>query len=46
MQKMAEILFASLDKNYLTIDGENAQDFKKDFSCEYVFAIPINKLKI
>lgn len=45
MQKMAAIMFNTLDKSKLTIDYEKALDFKKDFCCERVFSMPIQSFK-
>jgi hypothetical protein len=42
MPKMAEILFASLPKENLTIDGKKADEYDGDFICEYKFLIPID----
>jgi hypothetical protein len=41
MRKMAEILFRSLPKKALTINGINGEKYQGDFMFECVFVIPI-----
>ncbi len=42
MEKMGQILFDSLPKQSLTIDGQQANIYNGDFQSEHVFTIPIH----
>lgn len=46
MEKMAQILFTTLPKGNLTIDGKKADDYDGDFICERRFMIPIIDLLV